>query len=303
MPHATSLRMSDVGYKNSVQAGLNIDDTTLESYVDSLSCAIESSHPAYEAIGVKVDGEYRQLNSNRLQIENEFYSFIRPKQITRSGEKPTVALRKRGVRYVEVRALDVNPFEPLGVSEQCMLIVEALVVFCTLHPSAPLDAAERARNDTNQVQVATRGRDPELEIDMGSGLRPVFEQAIGLLDALEPVCALLDDAHGGERYRDALKDQQRAVDDPDLLPSSRILASMQSDNTPYFRFAMNMSLAHRDYFRAQKLSTAQNRMFSEEATQSLLRQREIEASDNISFDEYLRRYFSQSDIDRENILG
>jgi len=302
MPYATSLRMSDVGYKNSVQASLKIDDTSIDSYVDTLTQAIETSHADYEAIGVKVDGEYRQLNSNRLQIENEFYSFIRPKQITRSGEKPTLALRSRGVRYIEVRALDVDPFEPLGVSEECMLMVEALVLFCTLHHGAPIDAHERARLNANQLLVATNGRDPKLEIDLGDGPMPIFVQATALLDALEPVCAMLDEAHGDERYRRALKNQQRAIDNPKLLPSARILSCMQRDNTPFFRFAMNMSLTHRDYFRAQQLSDAQNHMFEQEAAQSLLQQREIESGETISFDEYLRRYFAQDDVNREGAL-
>ena len=76
----------------------------------------------------------------------------------------------------------------------------------------------------------------------------------------------------------------------------------QRDNTPFFRFAMNMSLAHRDYFRAQKLSAAQNRMLEQEAAQSLLQQREIETGETISFDEYLRRYFAQDDVNRERAL-
>jgi glutamate--cysteine ligase len=173
LPYATSLRMSDVGYKNSNQAGLAIDYGGVDGYVASLTRAIETPSPDYEAIGVKVDGEYRQLNANLLQIENEFYSFIRPKQVTRSGEKPTVALRRRGVRYVEVRALDVDPFEPLGVSRASMCFVEALVLFCALAESPPVSEEERRRLDRNQVLVASRGRDPSLELDLGERARPV----------------------------------------------------------------------------------------------------------------------------------
>jgi glutamate--cysteine ligase len=150
--------MSDVGYKNSNQSGLAIDYAGVDSYVQSLTRAIETPYPEYEAIGVQVDGEFRQLNANLLQIENEYYSFIRPKQITRSGEKPTIALRRRGVRYVEVRALDVNPFEPLGVSEASMYFIEALVVFCTLAASPPVGAEERARIEHNQLPLSQRSK-------------------------------------------------------------------------------------------------------------------------------------------------
>jgi len=303
LPYATSLRMSDVGYKNSNQAGLDIDYAGVDSYVESLTRAIETPYPDYEAIGVEVDGEYRQLNANLLQIENEYYSFIRPKQITRSGEKPTIALRRRGVRYVEVRALDVNPFEPLGVSESSMYFIEALVVYCALAASPLVSAEERARIEHNQLAVAMRGRDPGLEIDTGSGAQPLTEQANALLDVIAPVCTLLDEARGSTRYRDALARQRAAVADPRLLPSARVLEAMTRDGVPFFRFAMNMSLAHRDWFMNRKMSSAQRRMFVEEAARSLAQQREVEAADSVSFDEYLRRYFAQSLDRRESVLG
>jgi len=303
MPYATSLRMSDVGYKNSHQAGLAIDYSSVDSYVASLTRAIDTPSPDFEAIGVKVDGEYRQLNANLLQIENEYYSFIRPKQITRSGEKPTLALQRRGVRYVEVRALDVDPFEPLGVSRTSMCFVEALVLFCALAESPPVSEEERRRLEGNQVLVASRGRDPALTLDMGDGAKPVPEQAARLLDAMTPVFELLDEAHRCTRYRDALAAQQAAVADPSRLPSARVLAAMQQRRVPFFRFAMNMSLAHRDHFNALTLSAAQREMLEEEAARSLDQQRHIETAETIGFDDYLRRYFAQTLDKRERLLG
>ena len=73
--------------------------------------ALTQAYPAYEAIGVQgPDGEYRQLATSLLQIENEFYGTIRPKRVTFPGERPLHALRERGVEYVEVRLMDLDPF-------------------------------------------------------------------------------------------------------------------------------------------------------------------------------------------------
>src|SRR6478735_5247621 len=72
-PYATSLRMSDVGYRNRNQAGLSVSVNSLDEYVRDLSRAISTVHPPYEALGVKDShGEYQQLNANILQIENEY---------------------------------------------------------------------------------------------------------------------------------------------------------------------------------------------------------------------------------------
>ncbi len=99
-PFGTSLRMSDIGYRNKNQSTLSVSVNSLAEYVRDLSRAIGTPYPPYQKLGVKVDGVYQQLNANILQIENEYYSFIRPKRIARSGERPTKALHRagRGIR-------------------------------------------------------------------------------------------------------------------------------------------------------------------------------------------------------------
>ncbi|MDX1346279.1 MAG: glutamate--cysteine ligase, partial [Sedimenticolaceae bacterium] len=110
-PYATSLRMSDIGYQNQKEesVGIKANYDSLQSYIDSLRCAIETPAPLWEMIGLKeADGAWRQLNTNILQIENEYYSTVRPKQVLQGMEKPVSALQSRGIRYIELRSLDVN---------------------------------------------------------------------------------------------------------------------------------------------------------------------------------------------------
>ncbi len=304
LPHGTSARMSDVGYHNTAQQLLHVDYDGVQRYAESLNRAIETVHPAYADIGVKVDGEYRQLNANVLQIENEFYSTIRPKRITRSGEKPSLALARRGVQYLEVRALDVNPFEPLGVSDPTLRFLEALVVLCVLQPSAHIDSTERECIQRNHSVVASEGRRPDLKLDIGGRRATVQDHARALLDAMAPVCALLDDAHGFDAtYGAALDEQAQAVAEPERLPSARVLDTMRREGVPFFRLAMNLSERHRDYFRDQALSADKRAMFEQEAARSLAQQREVEAANSIDFEEYLRRYFAQTLGARERLLG
>src|SRR5919112_1211104 len=161
---ATSLRMSDVGYRNRNQAGLEVSVNSLEEYVRDLTRAIETPHPPYEALGVKVNGEYRQLNANILQIENEYYSYIRPKRVARSGEMPTKALLRAGVEYVEVRALDVSAFDPVGVNQHKLRFLEAFVALCLFKDSPLISAQEQEALDRNHLDVARKGREPGLAL-------------------------------------------------------------------------------------------------------------------------------------------
>ena len=292
-PYATSLRMSDIGYKSKNQANLKIDYNSLSGYVDSLSKAIETPYPDYEKIGVVVNGEYRQLNSNILQIENEFYSTIRPKQIINSGEKPTLALKNRGVRYVEMRSLDLDLFNPIGIDEAKARFIEALLLTCLLEDSPGISDQDHRINNTNQLTVANFGRKPGLELDKGNQKIPLQDWASEILESMQPVCAILDQENADKPYSSALAQQQLLVENQDLTASARILDGMTQTGHPFSRFALNKSAEHARYFSVNKLGKTHTRQFNKLVEQSLAKQKELESKEQISFDDFLKQYFSQ----------
>ena len=292
-PFATSLRMSDIGYKNKSQRQLGISYDAPADYIRTLHEATEATHPPYEELGVVADGEYRQLNANLLQIENEYYSFVRPKQIARSGEKPTIALQRRGVRYVEIRALDVDPFSPVGIEEDAMRFMEAFLIHCLLDPSPPLSRLEQEESDENQRLVAVRGRDPALRLRRtGAGI-PVFDWAREIVDAIAEIAAVLDSASRTHRYADAVESCRASLDDPRRLPSARVLDEMRARSEAFFEFAMRKSEEHRATLLAAALPADREAALVAAAVSSHRAQREIEAADRLPFPQYLERYFSQ----------
>lgn len=294
LPHATSLRMSDIGYKNRSQSGLNISYNDLDTYVRNLTHAIETPDPEYERIGTRVDGEWRQLNTHQLQIENEYYSFVRPKNRAHSGEKPSLALHRRGVQYVEIRALDLNPFEPTGVNIRTLRFLEALMIFCLLEDSPPISDRERENIDTNQMKVVRAGRDPSLELapNGGDGITPA-RWAEEICDALAGICDVLDTGTDGQPYGQALAEIRHSIAQPELLPSARVLRVMREREQSFVHFAMAQSQAHKAHFQSSPLPEETLRRFEAEARRSLEEQAEIEAADTQTFEEYLQAYFSQ----------
>jgi glutamate--cysteine ligase len=292
-PYATSLRMSDIGYKSKNQANLKIDYNSLSGYVDSLGKAIATHYPDYEKIGVIVNGEYRQLNSNILQIENEFYSTIRPKQIMNSGEKPTLALKNRGVCYVEMRSLDLDPFNPIGIDEAKARFIEALLLTCLLKVSPTISDQDHQVNNANQLAVANFGRKPGLELVKGDQKILLQDWATEILESMRPICAILDNEEADKPFSAALDDQQQLINNPDLTASARMLASMAQVGLPFSRFALNKSAEHARYFRQNKLDAAHEQTFTEMAELSIAKQKEIESKDQIPFDDFLKQYFSQ----------
>lgn len=294
-PYGTSLRMSDLGYSNQNQSRIDISLNSLDAYVRDLSAAIETPEPSYEEIGVKVGGHYRQLNANLLQIENEFYSPVRPKRVANSGERPTAALRRGGIEYVEIRSLDINLFDPCGINQNTMRFMEAFLLFCLLEDSPMLSSTEINELGRNQTETARQGRDPEFRLYRNGKPVSVRDWSMEILDGVQAVADEIDRQDDNKSYADSVRLMRSLVDDPSETPSARIITELKKDNSGFFRFAMQMSESHRDYFASiASLNEAANAEFAKEATASLQRQIEIEAGDSISLDEYLDSYFSEN---------
>ena len=288
--YATSLRMSDLGYQNKSQAHLRVSANSMAEYIEQLSQAISTLSPDYEQIGVRVGGEYRQLNANVLQIENEYYSTVRPKRRARSGERPTLALRRAGVEYVEVRALDVNLFHPVGVSQVQARLLEAFLLYCLLADSPPIGAAEQDEIEQREALVARQGRQPGLRLFRGGESVLLRDWALEILEHVGAIAQLLDDADGA--YQEAVAQQCAVVRDPDLTPSAAVLQEMHERKLGFFHLAQDMSDQHRDYFsNLRPLPAAKEALLKSEAGESLQRQATLEAQQGEPFEAYLERYF------------
>jgi glutamate--cysteine ligase len=294
-PYSTSLRMSDLGYRNKSQAGVYVSVNSLEEYVRDLSRLISTPHPEYEAQGVEVDGEWRQLNANLLQIENEYYSFIRPKRVAYSGERPTRALQRAGVQYVEMRSLDVGAYDPVGVNQRKLLFLEAFAALCLLRDSPPLAREQSGRYEANQVLVASRGREPGLELWNEPAPLLLADWAAEVLDQMQGICELLDSGDASRPYSAALAFQRAKLVDFGELPSARLLDEMRRQGMSFYDVGLWMSRMHRDYFR--ELYPPNPGRLAElraNAAASLEEQRAVEARDTLPFAEFVARYTAGS---------
>jgi len=292
-PFGTSLRMSDLGYSNQNQSRINISLNSLDEYVRDLSNAIETPEPSYEEIGVKVDGQYRQLNANLLQIENEYYSSVRPKRVALSGERPTAALVRGGIEYVEIRSLDINLFDPCGINQNTMRFMEALLIYCLLEDSPKLGDEELREIMSNQTGTAKFGRDPKFRLSRNGKAISISKWANEICNGVQAVAGQLDRHDDNDSYSEAVRLMQTLVDEPEATPSARIIAELQGANTGFFSFALEMARSHRDYFASiAQPDDASNERFRQEALDSLQRQKEIEAADTIGLDDYLKEYFA-----------
>ena len=294
MPYGTSLRMGRLGYQSDAQASLAVSYNSLDGYGASLQDALTRPWPAYQAIGIQnLGGDYNQLATSLLQIENEFYGTIRPKRVIYPGERPLHALRERGVEYVEVRLMDLDPFEPVGINAQTMRFIDVFLLHCLLSDSPDDTPQEIAELAHNQHLTAARGREPSLTLQRGGREVSLVEWGADLVAQCLPVAAALDAVHGDTLHSDAVHAAKAALQNPDSLPSARVLTEMNSAHADSFTgFIRAQSEATRVTLLGLPWTAEQQATFERMTQTSIDEQKRIEAADALPFEIYREQYVS-----------
>jgi len=299
-PDATSLRLSGIGYQNNLETetGIYADYNSQDAYIRSLRAATATPCPHYEQLGIKRDGTYLQLNPNRLQIENEYYGPVRPKCVPEGNEKPTRGLRLRGVEYLELRTLDINPYAPCGVDMETLRFLSALVVYCLLDDGPSMSASEQLMTQANLQQTAQHGRAQHVSLQCEMTAKPVTLQdhATRLFADLEAVCAVLDQAHGGSHYMESWRMQHDRIKNYEAVSSAQIVDEMRTKGDAYAEWTMANSQAHQQYFSQRSLASEMQERLDEQVRESHRLQQEWEEEERRhprSFEDYLKAYEAQ----------
>lgn len=290
LPFATCLRMSNLGYKSDAQKSLFVCYNELDSYVDCLQQAMHTPYSNYEKIGQKSNGEYLQINTNLLQLENEFYSTIRPKRVALNGERPLSALTSQGIEYIEVRALDLNPFLPLGIDKEQIQFLDAFLLYCLLSESPACNEREYFEVASNITAVVEQGRNPELDLSLEGKQINLKRWAGEILQGIEFSAGLLDQAHNTSDYSNSVAAQKTKVDDPALTPSGKILTVMEEQKISFYEFTMQQSMIQKNHFAANGLSPDMASHMEHTSVSSVHNQLSIEAADVLNFDEFLLQW-------------
>lgn len=294
LPYATSLRMGRIGYQSSTQDNLRISFNDLESYSSSLMAAISDPYPPYADKGIKNEaGEYQQLSTSLLQIENEFYSPIRPKCTAKPGERPLNALTIRGVEYVEVRLMDVNPFLPMGIDESTIRFLDLFLLQSLLIDSPPDSATSIERQNHNRRRVVEEGRAPNLTLTTATGEEKMINFAEEIFANCLPLAQALDKINGTNAYMSTLTQKHVHLRFASETPSGQMMGGLEAHSTSFCKLAMNQSLRNQAWFQSRPLSDETNAAMRKTAEDSLRTQHEIEKADNQDFEIFRKSYLEQ----------
>lgn len=159
LPDAISLRNGSDGYHNK-----------------------EIQHPSLGTVGGYCDDIESAIACGTLAEAKELYTPLRIKPF--DVHDVTGSLRRDGIAYLEVRCLDINPYDIAGISASDLRLLEAFALWLLLvdEPEEPFEYDKYA---ANFLRVADNGLDPGCTIELAGAQLPLREAALVLLDALE----------------------------------------------------------------------------------------------------------------------
>lgn len=243
---STSIRMSDLGYQSKEQANLDICFDDVECYVKSLQDATKLKSENFSKIPVfDNDGNYNQINRSVLQIENEFYSDIRPKSI-KDPSGSMFSLLANGVNYIEVRNLDINPYACFGVTAEQVKFLDLLLLSRALLPNSVSNIKEK--NHNNQL-VAWKGRQKDL-------LLSCFDREVSLNEWVQQIykdCSdlafVLDRDSKDKPYKQALRALEPMFFDSKHVLSAKFERDLCDFDYKYKDLAFSLSKNHNEFIK------------------------------------------------------
>ncbi len=284
LPHGESLRLSDIGYGNN-KCHFDVSFNNIEEFTKNIQFAISTPCNIFSQIPVIEAGEYQQINNHILQIENEYYASIRPKQVMRKGENFLTALNKRGIEYIELRSIDINPLLAEGIDLASMQFLQLFLTAAILTDAPTLSQKEYEHNQKNLKIVAKTGLQLDQAFVVSDQETTLKEALVSVIEWLQPIANIL-----GTKYQEALAVMMKKIEDPQNLPSTQVLQALKASEKSYQEFFLGQ--ANKLYVEQFKpLDSEKTAQFKVLAKEALTKQKLIEDAPQIPFSEYLENYF------------
>jgi len=291
-PYATSHGMSDYGYSNLTRSKLHVSTNSLGEYISDLQNATDTINHNYNWISNLKHKDKSQINTNILQIEDEYYAIARAKSKIKTNQRALSKLLQGGVDFIELRSLDINPFSRVGIDQETIYFLELLILYCFFEPSDPINEKESENISTNNLLVAKYGRDPDLHLQKENNRVSLREWGQEVFGKIMPIAELLDDE--SKMYSGIVNSMNIKLNKPDQTLSGKFLDKMSDGSTSFMDLGSSLGKKNKQYYLdIEKKHNPHWELFEKESKSSLLKQDQLEKDNKDSFDKFKSDYFKK----------
>ncbi|MBZ2279620.1 glutamate--cysteine ligase, partial [Buchnera aphidicola] len=127
--------------------------------------------------------------------------------------------------YVEIRSLDVNPFSPIGINKNQILLLDLFLIWCTLQKSPKMYQEDFILAKKNWKKVIFEGRKPnqKIYINTKKEKKTLIEISKKIFTELEKIAIILDYLSKKKIYQKVCKKKQLFFHHPELTYSAQCL--------------------------------------------------------------------------------
>ena len=161
-----SLRNSSFGYKN-----------------------LKKLYPSYNSVREFTDDVQSYIDEGILSEAKELYTQIRLKP--KNPPDLLNSLNEDGVRYIEVRTLDINPFYKCGLIKKDMEFIHLLLVYCLLKDESDYVNWQK-ESLINEERVAVSAFDPDMRLLKDGEETTINEWGLEIIDRMRVVLEEFD---------------------------------------------------------------------------------------------------------------
>lgn len=196
-----SIRNSSYGYYNDTDLNVRYDE--LEHYVDDITTSVAT---------------------NKIGAEREYYGDVRLKG--NFGESLRQLLLS-GIKYIELRSMDLNPFSPTGMTVDQARFLDLFVMYMLW------------TDDTNMVEAVEEGNRRTLATAEEDPLKPSAfkEEGIALVNGMKEMLSVI----GRENDVSLIEDVIDMFEHPEKTTAGRIITMIHDEDD---FFALGRSFGH-----------------------------------------------------------
>ena len=221
----TSLRNSSYGYKN--KKDYYVSYNSIEEYASDIKNLVKDKE---------------------IQSIKEYYNPIRLKSL--GSEDMLESLLHKGIDYLEVRLLDLDPLSIQGVSKETLYLVHLFMIYTLLKENKEITYKDQEEFFKNHDMVALKGRNEEAVIHENGIPVLLKDKGREILSEMDEIVEIL--FSNNEEFKNVIKRALEKINNPHDTISEKLIKDIKEEG--YINFHMRLAKEYLNNFKNKEFN-------------------------------------------------
>ncbi|TBX11029.1 bifunctional glutamate--cysteine ligase GshA/glutathione synthetase GshB [Clostridium perfringens] len=221
----TSLRNSSYGYKN--KKDYYVSYNSIEEYASDIKNLVKDKE---------------------IQSIKEYYNPIRLKSL--GSEDMLESLLHKGIDYLEVRLLDLDPLSIQGVSKETLYLVHLFMIYTLLKENKEITYKDQEEFFKNHDMVALKGRNEEAVIYENEVPVLLKDKGREILSEMGEIVEIL--FSNNEEFKNVIKRALEKINNPHDTISEKLIKDIKEEG--YINFHMRLAKEYLNNFKNKEFN-------------------------------------------------